>query len=78
MAMPAAVGARLLIEAKSKDQAEQIRAEWVALLPVMQAGFIKLVQWQDYLDTRLGKNIDRRPAAVIIAELEELHGRRLL
>ncbi len=72
------VGAPLIFRAHEERVRERIRDEWVALLPWMQAGHIKLTQFDDYFDQRTGRNIDRRSDAEIIAELEKLHGRRLV
>lgn len=77
-ALPVALGTDLIIKAQEEDVKERIRDEWVALLPWMQSGHIKLIQYDDYLDQRTGRNIDRRSDAEIIAELEKLHGRRLV
>lgn len=78
MDLPAMTGAALIIKAQEAEKEEQIRAEWTALLPWMQTGHLKLIQFNSYLEDRLGKNVDTRPAAEIIAELEELHGGRLV
>lgn len=78
LSLPTVTGARLLIEAREAETKDRIRAEWVALLPYMQSGQLKLVQFDDYFDQRTGRNIDTRPADVIIAEIEAKHGRRLV
>ena len=78
LALPTTTGARLLIEAQEAEVRERVRAEWVALLPYLQRGELKLIQFDDYFDQRTGRNLDTRPAEVIIAELEAKHGRRLL
>lgn len=78
MDLPVRIGAELIIKAREEDRVDQIRAEWVSLLPWMQSGHLKLVQWADYFDQRTGRNIDTRPAGDIIAELEALHGGRLV
>ena len=78
MELPAETGAEIIIRAREAEREDQVRAEWITLLPWMQSGHLKLIQWQDYLESRTGKNIDTRPAADIIAELEELHGGRLV
>lgn len=78
MDLPALTGAELIIKAQEAEREDRIRAEWTALLPWMQVGQLKLVQYHAYLDQRLGRGVDTRPAAEIIAELEELHGGRLV
>ena len=72
------VGVALLFKAHEEAVRGRIRDEWVALLPWMQSGQLKLIQFDDYYDQRTGRNIDARPASEIIAELEQLHGRRLV
>lgn len=78
MDLPALTGAELIIKAQEAVKEERIRAEWTALLPWMQTGHLKLIQFDAYLEQRLGKGVDTRPASEIIAELEELHGGRLV
>ena len=78
MSLPVSEGIRLLEEATEEDREARFRAEWVALLPWMQSGFLKLMQWPDYLEHRLGRNIDYRPTEEIIAELERDFGRELV
>lgn len=77
MGLDAAVGVPLIEKAREADEDDRIRAEWTALLPWMQSGHLKLIQFQEYLDQRTGRNVDRRPADEVIADLEKLHGRRL-
>lgn len=78
MELPAKTGAEIIVRARTAEREEQIRAEWTSLLPWMQSGHLKLMQWRDYYDARTGRNIDTRPAGDIIAELEQLHGGRLV
>jgi len=76
--LPGHVGAQMLLDARTAEMDDKIRAEWTALLPWMQTGHIKLIQWEDYRAERLGLNIDRRPTNVIIADLEKKLGRKLV
>lgn len=76
--LPADVGVNLLVEARERDRDDWLRREWVSILPWMQTGQLKLIQLDEYLDSRTGRNIDTRSNAEIIAELEKLHGRRLV
>ena len=78
MALPAGIGVDLLEKARLDERDAPVREEWVALLPYMKMGWIRLHQWEDYRDQRLGLNVDTRPTGAIIAELEKLHGGRLL
>lgn len=72
------LGVGLVFKAHDEVVRERVRDEWVALLPWMKMERLTLTQFDDYLDQRTGRNIDRRPADQIIAELEKLHGRRLV
>lgn len=63
--------------ALNHEEENHLRQQWVALLPVMQMGYCKYMSFEEYCDKATGKNIDTRPAEEIIAELEELHGRKL-
>ena len=72
------LGVGLVFKAHDEVVRERVRDEWVALLPWMKMERLTLTQFVDYLDQRTGRNIDRRAAEQIIAELEKLHGRRLV
>ena len=72
------LGVGLVFKAHDEVVRERVRDEWVALLPWMKMERLTLTQFDDYLDQRTGRNIDRRAAEQIIAELEKLHGRRLV
>lgn len=76
--LPAAMGAKLITKAIEDEKDDDLRAEWVALLPWMQSGQLKLIQWQEYREQRLGLNIDRRPTDEIIRELENDFNTRLV
>jgi len=76
--LPGHVGADMLLTAQEEERNERVRKEWVALLPWMQTGQLKLVQWEEYRRQRLGLDIDRRPTDVIIADLEKKMGRKLV
>ena len=54
-----------------KEREERIREQWVAQLPVMAISG-KHVSFADYKDKVTGANIDRRPTAEILAELDAL------
>lgn len=56
-----------------KDLEEQMAREWYGLHPHMILNEIKYMSLEEYIDRRTGRNIDTRPAAVIEAEIEELH-----
>lgn len=78
MEMDAGIGVPLIEKAREADREDRVLAEWTALLPWMQTGHIRLIQWPEYRDQRTGANVDQRPAAEIIADLEKAHGRRLV
>lgn len=77
-ALPVPVGVGLLFKAHEERLRDRIRDEWVSLLPWMQSGHLKLIQFDDYYDQRTGRNIDHRSNEEIIADLERIHGRRLV
>ena len=64
-------GLGLILKAKEQERDERIFQQWVAQLPTMAlAG--KPVSFSDYRDKVTGANIDRRPVAEIMAELDAL------
>lgn len=54
-----------------KGQEERIFQQWVAQLPVM-AYTGQSVSFADYKDRVTGANIDRRPTAELVKELDEV------
>lgn len=78
LSLPALTGAQVLEKAREMEIEERLHREWSSILPAMQKGELKLIQFDDYMDRRLGRNIDTRPADVILAELEEKFGRSLV
>lgn len=73
--MEADEGLRVVEYARRADQRETLKHEWDALLPFMQRGDFKLIEFRDYIDNRTGANVDWRPAEEIMAELDEKLGR---
>jgi len=69
--LDANTGAPLILEALEKEREERIFQQWTAQLPIM-AYSGKYVSFADYKDRVTGANIDRRPTAEILAELEEV------
>jgi len=59
-------------EAQKRDEAFQ---QWTSLLPYMSLGYFEYERFENYYNRITGKNIDTRPAEVIIAEIEELHSK---
>lgn len=51
---------------------EEIRSEWLALLPAMSMQFIKTIEWEEYYNRATGADIDLRPSSDILAEVEEV------
>ena len=78
LALPALTGARLLARAADQEREERLHREWCATLPFMQMGFLKLMEFDEYRERRLGLNIDLRPTDQILQELEEKFGRSLI
>lgn len=64
----------LIKTARSKDREERIFQQWVAQLPIMAFAGTS-VSFQDYKDRVTGANIDRRPTAAILAELDEIEAK---
>lgn len=64
---------RFIELARDKEKEDEIRAQWIAHLPYMSMKQLKYMSFNDYKDKVTGKNIDTRPADVIIAEINEIH-----
>ena len=62
--------------AVKKEQEDRLHRQWCTYLPLMSQEAIKYMSFGDYVDRVTGRNIDWRPAEEIIAEIEELHGRK--
>lgn len=55
-----------------EEKREEKRQEWLHLLPLMITSG-KYTAFNDYYDMATGKNIDMRPADVIMAEIDAKH-----
>lgn len=67
-------GLQLISKAIEKDRDDRIFQQWVAQLPMMgMTGTV--VSFADYKDRVTGANIDRRPVAQIMVELDEVENR---
>lgn len=64
-------GLELISKAKEKERDARLFQQWVAQLPVM-AVTGQVVSFQAYRDHVTGADIDTRPAAEILAELDEI------
>lgn len=62
-------GMALILKAMEKERESRIFQQWVAQLPIM-AYTGKTITFSEYKDRVTGANIDRRPVAVIQAELD--------
>ena len=62
----------LIRMASQKEQDNQIREQWLMLLPLMQMNVIKYVSLEDYKVKVSGGDIDTRPAEEILAEVAEI------
>ena len=63
---------RLLLMALEDEAKEQIRDEWLHLLPCMVFAQ-HYMTFKQYYDTVTGANIDNRPIDEIIAEIDRKH-----
>lgn len=68
---------RFLHTAIEKEKEETYFSEWINLYPHMAMGLIKFISFNEYVDARTGRNIDMRPTEEIIAEIEELHRKKV-
>lgn len=71
MALDLEDGLQLIRKAQEKERDERIFQQWVAQLPIMAMGDT-VVSFDDYRDRVTGANIDLRPTATILAELDEV------
>ena len=71
MALDIETGLRLILKAQEKERDERIFRQWVAQLPIMAVAD-NVVRFDDYRDRVTGANIDFRPAADILEELDEV------
>ena len=69
--LDADIGAPLILKALEQEREERIFQQWTAQLPTM-AYSGTYVSFADYKDRVTGANIDRRPTAEILAELDEV------
>jgi len=69
--LPAERGLDLIEKAREETRNERIFQQWVVQLPLM--GYTGVyVGFADYKDRVTGANIDRRPTAEIMAEVDEI------
>jgi len=61
---------RLIKKAIIEDRRDEIREQWVALLPHMDKE--TYISFDAYYDRCTGRNIDRRPTEDILSEVEEI------
>ena len=62
---------RLIIKAKEEERDERIFRQWVAQLPLMAMSG-ETISFEDYRNRVTGANIDFRPTAEIMAELDDV------
>ena len=62
---------RLIFKAKEEERDERIFRQWVAQLPLMAMSG-EPISFEDYRDRVTGANIDLRPTAEIMAELDDV------
>ena len=68
--LDADTGCALILKAQEQERDDRIFQQWVVQLPLMSRD--DFVSFADYKDHVTGANIDRRPAAQIWAELDEV------
>jgi hypothetical protein len=69
--LDAATGCSLILKALEQQRDDRIFQQWVVQLPTMAYSGTS-VSFADYKDRVTGANIDRRPTAAILAELDEI------
>ena len=65
------VGLPLIAKAREKRQEDRLFQQWVAQLPLM-AFTGEVTSFADYKSRATGGNLDLRPTAEILAELDEV------
>lgn len=68
--LDADTGCALILKAQEQERDDRIFQQWVVQLPLM--GPENFVSFANYKDNVTGANIDRRPTAEILAELDEI------
>ena len=63
----------LAVAASKQMEREEIKRQWIALLPFMYMKQLKFMSFQEYLESCTGATIDRRPAQEIIDEILAVH-----
>lgn len=61
---------RIIEKAKEKEKENRLFLQWVVQLPNM--GKENFVSFEQYIDRVTGRNIDSRPVAECMAEIEEI------
>lgn len=69
---------RLVKTAKEREEEEKFRQQWLTLFPYMNMKILEFIPCARYIENCTGKNIDTRPAQVVIQEILELHGMKEL
>ena len=57
---------------READRRKEAREQWLAMLPLMSVKMLKFMSFEDYLGQVTGQNIDLRPDAEILAEVEQV------
>ena len=74
MSLPFDEFCELVLYARKKKQEEEIRQQWISILPFMYIKMLKFMGFQEYFESCTGATIDTRPAQEIIDEILEAHG----
>lgn len=70
MQMEIGLALRIIDKAKEKEKENKYFLQWVVQLPNMTKE--NFVSFDSYVDMLTGRNIDKRPVAECMAELEEI------
>jgi len=62
----------LIIKAAEENDRDRKRAQWNALLPLMNMKMVDYEPFETYYERVTGKNYDARPSEEILAEVAEI------
>lgn len=63
---------KIVAEIITKKNREQALAQWTALQPLMAAGMVKNMSWQEYWARIENSKIDTRPTKEILEDIEKV------
>ncbi len=74
MNLPFSEFCEFVVVASRKMQEEDIKQQWIQLLPFMAIKWLKYIPFEEYRQNVTGENIDTRPKQEIIDEIMKMHG----